>query len=229
MAAAKEWLRRSPASPDVEQNQEILHSIDVEQNQNWEILCSVADQALRIHQFLPQSRVNGPGVRAVLWVQGCSLGCPGCFNPETHSFESGESVLVDDLLARLAALEGTIEGLTISGGEPLQQRLPLLHLLGRVRQETSLTTLLFSGFTWAEIQQMPDAEALLACLDVLIAGRYEAGQRLARELRGSANKTVHFLTNRYSLSDLQALPPVEVIITAEGEIMVSGIDPMKWQ
>ncbi len=183
---------------------------------------------LQIHQFLPRSRVNGPGVRAVLWVQGCSLGCPGCFNPDTHAFDSGELVPVDDLLACLAALQGTIEGLTISGGEPLQQRLPLLHLLRRVRQETNLTTLLFSGFTWAEIQQMPAAEALLTCLDVLIAGRYEAGQRLARDLRGSANKSVHFLTNRYSLSHLQALPPAEVIITAEGEIMVSGIDPVVW-
>jgi anaerobic ribonucleoside-triphosphate reductase activating protein len=167
-------------------------------------------------------------MRAVLWVQGCSLGCPGCFNPDTHSFDAGEFVSIDRLLARLAALRGAIEGLTISGGEPLQQRLPLLHLLRRVRQETSLTTLLFSGFTWAEIQQMPDAEALLTCLDVLIAGRYEAGQRLARDLRGSANKSVHFLTSRYSLSDLQALPPAEVIITLEGEIMLSGIDPVVW-
>ncbi len=188
----------------------------------------MTDQVLRIHQFLPQSRVNGPGVRAVLWVQGCSLGCPGCFNPQTHSFDSGELVPIDDLLARLAALEGTIEGLTISGGEPLQQRLPLLRLLRRVRQETNLTTLLFSGFTWAEIQQMPDTKALLAGLDVLIAGRYEAGKRLARDLRGSANKSVHFLTSRYSLSDLQALPPAEVIITAEGEVMFSGIDPVTW-
>lgn len=183
---------------------------------------------MRIHQFLSHSRVNGPGVRAVLWVQGCSLGCPGCFNPDTHSFDSGELVLIDDLLARLIALQGTIEGLTISGGEPLQQRLPLLRLLRRVRQETSLTTLLFSGFTWAEIQQMPDAEALLAGLDVLIAGRYQASQHLARDLRGSANKSVHFLTSRYSLSDLQALPPAEVIITAEGEVMFSGIDPVAW-
>jgi anaerobic ribonucleoside-triphosphate reductase activating protein len=162
-------------------------------------------------------------------MQGCSLGCPGCFNPDTHSFDSGELVPIDDLLARLAALQETIEGLTISGGEPLQQRLPLLRLLRRVRQETSLTSLLFSGFTWAEIQQMPDAGAFLACLDILVAGRYEADQRLARDLRGSANKTVYFLTNRYALSDLQAVPPAEVIITAEGEIMVSGIDPVGWQ
>lgn len=175
------------------------------------------------------SRVNGPGQRAVLWVQGCSLGCPGCFNPDTHAFDGGESVAVDDLLARLVALQGSIEGVTISGGEPLQQRLPLLRLLQRVRQETGLTTLLFSGFTWAEIRQMPDATALLACLDILIAGRYEASQHLARDLHGSANKSIHFLTNRYSLSDLQAIPSAEVIITREGEVMVSGIDPIGWQ
>lgn len=177
---------------------------------------------------LPESLVNGPGVRAVLWVQGCSLGCPGCFNPETHTFDAGEWVAVEGLLARLTALEGRIEGVTISGGEPLQQCVPLLHLLWRVRQETSLTTLLFSGFTWAEIQQMPDAAALLACLDVLIAGRFQAGQRLARDLRGSANKSLHFLSSRYSLSDLQAVSSAEVIITPEGNVMVSGIDPVAW-
>lgn len=189
----------------------------------------MADEILRIHQFLPESRVNGPGMRAVVWVQGCSLGCPGCFNPDTHTFNAGEWVTVDDLLARLALLAGRIEGITLSGGEPLQQRGPLLRLLQRVRQETSLTSLLFSGFTLAEIQQMPDSTDLLACLDVLIAGRYQADQRLARDLRGSANKTVHFLTHRYSLRELQAMPSAEVIITPEGNVVVSGIDPLTWQ
>lgn len=188
----------------------------------------MTDVLLRIHQFLPQSRVNGPGLRAVLWVQGCSLGCAGCFNPQTHAFEGGKLVSIDSLMTQLVALQDSIEGLTISGGEPLQQRLPLLKLLRRVRQETHLTTLLLSGFTWAEIQQMPEAAELLACLDVLIAGRYEAGQHLARDLRGSANKTAHFLTPRYNLSDLQAVPVAEVIITAAGEVLVSGIDPPGW-
>lgn len=180
---------------------------------------------LRLHQFLSKSRVNGPGLRAVLWVQGCSLGCPGCFNPQTHPFEGGELVSIDSLMTQLVALQDSIQGLTISGGEPLQQRVPLLKLLRWVRQETSLTTLLLSGFTWAEIQQMPEASELLACLDVLIAGRYEAGQHVARDLRGSANKTIHFLTPRYCLSDLQAVPAAEVIITAAGEVLISGIDP----
>jgi anaerobic ribonucleoside-triphosphate reductase activating protein len=188
----------------------------------------LTDNFLRIHEFLPRSRVNGPGMRAVVWVQGCSLGCPSCFNPQTHPFNQGRLVSVDELFHSLLALRGEIQGLTISGGEPLQQRQPLLALLRRVRRESSLSVLLFSGFTWIEIQQMPQASALLDCIDVLIAGRYEAAQHLARGLRGSANKTLHFVTDRYTEDDLQILPAAEVIITPAGEVMVSGIDPPAW-
>ena len=186
------------------------------------------DDVLRLHHFLPRSRANGPGVRAVLWVQGCWLGCPGCFNPDTHVFTGGERVPVDDLWRRLVALRASIEGLTISGGEPLQQRRALLALLRRVRYETPLSVVLFTGYTWDEVQRMPEAEALLSCVDVLIAGRYDAAQRLARDLCGSANKTVHVLTDRYTMADVQAVPLAEVIITEVGEVIVSGIDPVRW-
>jgi anaerobic ribonucleoside-triphosphate reductase activating protein len=189
---------------------------------------------LRIHAFEPYSRANGPGVRAVIWVQGCSLGCPGCFNPETHSPTGGERVPVEDLFRRVVALENkdAIEGITVSGGEPLQQRRPLLALLRRVREETSLSTLMFTGYTWDEIQRMSDAGALLACVDVLIAGRYDASQRIAggseNGLRSSANQTVHLLTDRYTLDDLRAVPPAEIIITAQGDVVASGVDPVRW-
>ncbi len=186
------------------------------------------DTILRVHQFLPFSRANGPGVRAVIWVQGCSLGCPGCFNPDTHPFVSGELVSVHELFDHTVALKDAVEGITVSGGEPLQQRRPLLALLQRVRGETPLSVLVFTGYTWEEVQRMRDAEALLPCIDVLIAGRYDAKKHFARDLRGSANKTVHFITDRYTMADLQAVPPAEVIITAEGEVVVSGIDPIRW-
>jgi anaerobic ribonucleoside-triphosphate reductase activating protein len=184
--------------------------------------------ALRIHQFLPCSRANGPGARAVIWTQGCSLACPGCYNPQTHPPTGGELLPVAILFQRLAALGDSIEGVTISGGEPLQQRRALFALLQRVRRETALSVLVFTGYTWDEVQRMPDADTLLACVDVLIAGRYDATQRLARELRGSANKTVHFLTQRYRMEDLQAVCPAEVLITPEGVIQLSGIDPISW-
>lgn len=183
---------------------------------------------LRVHAFEPTSYANGPGCRAVLWVQGCSLGCPGCFNPETHSFSGGQLWAVDDLVDRLRQLVGQIEGLTVSGGEPLQQRQGLLCLLQRVRREMPLSVIVFTGFTWEEVQRMAEAEQLLACIDVLIAGRYDWQQRLARDLRGSANKTVHFLTDRYCPADLAGLPEAEVVISPGGELHISGIDPPRW-
>jgi anaerobic ribonucleoside-triphosphate reductase activating protein len=188
----------------------------------------MAGPVLRVHRFLPHSRANGPGARAVLWVQGCSLGCPGCYNPRTHSVSGGEAVAVAELLARLVALGDEVEGLTVSGGEPLQQRPALLELLRGVRRETALSVLVFTGFRWEEVQRMPEADELLARIDVLIAGRYEAERHLARGLLGSANKTVHLLTGRYTLADLEAVPPAEVVIAPGGEVVLSGIDPVRW-
>jgi anaerobic ribonucleoside-triphosphate reductase activating protein len=163
-------------------------------------------------------------VRAVLWVQGCSRRCPGCFNPETHPFEGGEAVPVEALLQRIAALQDTIEGLTVSGGEPLEQEPAITALLRQVKTETGLSVLLFTGFSWEEIQQGIEA---LHYVDVLIAGRYDRTQPRARGLRGSANQTVHFLTDRYTLADLEAVPSSEVILTPEGEALVSGIRPVR--
>ncbi len=184
-------------------------------------------ERLRLHAFEPASRANGPGLRAVLWTRGCSLGCPGCFNPETHSFDGGELVDVEELAGRVAAL-GNIEGVTVSGGEPLQQRPALLAFLRRLRERTRLSVLVFTGFSREEVRRLPEAEALLGCIDVLLAGRYDAARHLGRGLIGSANKTAHFLTDRYGPADLEAVPPAEVVITADGEVVASGIDPLRF-
>jgi anaerobic ribonucleoside-triphosphate reductase activating protein len=184
---------------------------------------------LRIHDWIPISQANGPGKRTVFWVQGCSLGCPGCFNPETHLPQAGQIIAVDHLFQEIQSLEGRVEGLTISGGEPLQQRYPLEALLKRIRMETKLSVLVFTGFSWQEIQRMPKIDSILNCVDVLLAGRFDASQRVAAGLLGSANKTIHFLTNRYSLPDLEAIPEAEIIVKEDGEILFSGIDPLLWR
>src|SRR5262249_952171 len=147
---------------------------------------------LRIHRFLSRTLANGPGLRAALWVQGCSLGCAACFNPETHDFGGGEIRSVLELFEELAAISD-IEGVSILGGEPLQQPRGVLALLELIRSKTPLSVLLFTGFTLEEIQLKPWAKQLLGLVDCLIAGRYDETKRLARELRGSTNKTVSFL------------------------------------
>src|SRR5262245_54578321 len=119
-------------------------------------------------------------MRAVVWTQGCSLGCPGCFNPETHAFDHGQWIAVDALFDRIHALGDSIEGITISGGEPLQQAGATLALLRRVRSETSLSAIVFTGFRWPEVQQLPQGREILANLDILLAGRYDASERIGR-------------------------------------------------
>ena len=103
-------------------------------------------------------------------------------------------------------LRPSIQGLTLSGGEPLQQLPALLAFLETIRRASDLSVLLFSGYTWAEIQRMPRHPQLLSLIDVLIAGRYDPTQRVAHGLVGSHNKTVHFLTERYTPADLARRP-----------------------
>lgn len=183
----------------------------------------MADESLRLHHFLPQSRANGPGLRAVVWVQGCTLGCPNCFNPQTHPAQGGERVSVDDLFEQIINLGDSIEGVTLSGGEPFQQIGPVLALLKRLRAETSLSALVFSGYALEEIQQFPAIDQIRACVDVLIAGRYDSAQALQDGLVSSANQQAVFLTRRYTQKDLDSVPTAEVILMPDGELIASGV------
>ena len=179
----------------------------------------------RIHALEPRSRANGPGARFVVWLQGCTLGCPGCFNPKTHEAGAGREVAIAAIAAQLAATPG-IEGLSLSGGEPLQQPEAALALLDAARA-LGLSTLVFSGYTLAESRELPHGPAVLDRLDVLIDGRYVAGERLATGLRGSANQRIHLLTSRYARADVEATPVAEIRISPRGEVVLTGVDPLK--
>jgi anaerobic ribonucleoside-triphosphate reductase activating protein len=139
--------------------------------------------------------------------------------------EPNERVAVGDLVERIAGEAGEIEGVTISGGEPLQQAGAVLRLLSGVRESTDLSVVVFSGYELDEIEGMRLGPDILDRVDVLIAGRYEAERRLARGLRGSSNQTVYLLTDRYSLQDIERVSDAEIEIDPSGKVTVSGIDP----
>jgi anaerobic ribonucleoside-triphosphate reductase activating protein len=178
--------------------------------------------AANLHALLPRSRANGPGWRFVVWFQGCDLNCPGCFNPETHSFAPKLTVPVADLADRCAA-DAQLEGVTLSGGEPLLQGAVVREFLRCVRAQTSLSVLLFSGFTREEILASEDGAAILARTDVLVAGRYDRTQPCALGLRTSSNQKVHLLTRRYREEDLQADQLAELIIDSRGDVVSTGL------
>lgn len=185
----------------------------------------IADQ-VRIHAFEPRSRANGPGARFVVWFQGCTLGCPGCFNPATHDPGAGRGVGLDELIAELARARPVIEGISLSGGEPLQQPEAARALLDAARA-MGLSTLAFSGYTLDEIRALPGGPDVLARLDVLIDGRYVARDRLATGLRGSANQRIQLLTGRYARADVEATPVAEIRIGPTGDVVLTGVDPLR--
>ncbi len=185
----------------------------------------------RLHAMEPRSRANGPGVRTVVWFQGCSLGCVGCFNPATHALDvvaaSTGTVELDSILASVAgAAASGIEGLTLSGGEPMQQIDAAIALLAAARL-AGLSTMMFSGYTIEELQGVPRGGEALALLDVLIDGRYRSDLRLGQGLRGSSNQRVHLLSNRYTVRDIDDAPLGEVRIAPNGDVILTGVTPLR--
>jgi anaerobic ribonucleoside-triphosphate reductase activating protein len=181
---------------------------------------------IQLHAVIDRSRANGPGQRLAIWFQGCSLGCPGCFNPATHPL-GGERVDAADLIDRALAQGDAIEGVTISGGEPFEQPDGLLALARGLRQRApQLSILVFSGFTRQELERRPLGPAILAAIDVLVDGRFVERRVLGRGLRGSDNQRIHLLTGRYTLEQIEATPTGEVVIDPDGVARVTGVAPI---
>ena len=174
---------------------------------------------LNIAAWAEQSVANGPGERFVLWVQGCPLHCPSCFNEEYMPFVQRQRMSVDEAAAMILGTPG-IEGVTYSGGEPMAQPKGLYHL-GRLIKGRGLTLVCYSGYTLDELEAMrnPWVPRLLSCIDILIDGRYEQAQRASLPWRGSRNQRVHFLTNTYRHLEAQvnqAHQELEFIVGKDG-------------
>jgi anaerobic ribonucleoside-triphosphate reductase activating protein len=147
----------------------------------------------------------------------------GCCNPQFLDPGGGSEISVDALLARVRAA-GEIVGLTLSGGEPFDQSEPLAVLCQQVRA-CGLNLVCFTGYALDELQGSADPAqlALLAELDLLVAGPFLEDQPCALPLVASANQRLHFLSDRLTPESLRELPRAEVIIR-DGEVIVSGFD-----
>lgn len=133
--------------------------------------------------------VNGDGLRAVLWTQGCPNHCPGCQNPETWDYDAGELVSIDEIMEQLARFKGQT-GLTFCGGEPFVQPKACREIAERVRKEFGWDVWSFSGFTYEIIKEFGgEPWEFLKSLDALIDGPFILSQRdLSLRFRGSKNQ-----------------------------------------
>ena len=145
---------------------------------------------LNLAGIIPESIVDGPGLRVTIFCQGCPHHCEGCQNPETWEFGVGKDYSVNDILEYIAQ-DPLCRGVTFSGGEPFEQARDLTAL-ARILREKGYELAAYTGYTFENLYHGdPTRRALLNELDVLIDGPFLLSQRgLSFNFRGSANQRV---------------------------------------
>ena len=150
-------------------------------------------ETIRVSGLVEESIVDGPGLRYVVFTQGCPHRCPGCHNPQTHDFNGGEERRIADIAAAIAD-NPLLAGVTLSGGEPFCQPAACAALARAVHAQ-GRHVVTYSGYTLEQLRVMAAADTAVAALlqetDVLIDGPYIEAQRdLTLPFRGSANQRV---------------------------------------
>jgi len=180
---------------------------------------------LNIMGYVDKSEVNGPGCRAVVWVQGCPRECDGCFNPDSWTFEINQLISVDTLAESIIS-KSENTGVTFSGGEPFWQA-PALTALSRKLKAAGLNIMSFSGFTLNQLQSESapaGSQALLAELDILIDGPFIQSQAINSPLSpvSSKNQKVHIFNPLFQDQISWASDQIEVHVLKDGNRIVTG-------
>ncbi len=153
---------------------------------------------IRMCGIEPESIVDGPGFRYVVFVQGCSHRCPGCHNPESHDPEGGYEISTGEVFSQIME-NPHLQGVTFSGGEPFEQVPAMLELARMIKSSDGipvskpLRLMSYTGYTIEELlaRQDPETDELLCLLDILVDGRYvEKLRNLTLVYRGSENQRV---------------------------------------
>ena len=183
------------------------------------------ENTVNLAGFIARSTVNGPGTRAVIWVQGCPIRCEGCFNTNFRSFTPKNQVPVGQLAERIGVLKN-IDGVTFSGGEPFAQA-GGLGRLGELVQDSGLSVVTYTGFTYDHILQKKRSawQHLLSVTDLLISGPYVPSLDCRRTLIGSSNQKIIPLTNRIDFIPTESRSTsgdIELIVSRRGNVTATG-------
>ncbi len=137
------------------------------------------------------SIVDGEGIRSVIWTQGCIHHCPGCHNPETHSFQKGFLVDIEEVIQKINQLEGQ-DGITFSGGDPMEQPEACAEI-AKYCKGVGLNVWCYTGYTFEELikkmKHFPAIKTFLENIDVLVDGKFILTEKSYDILfRGSKNQ-----------------------------------------
>lgn len=161
--------------------------------------------SIRLAGILDNSLVNGEGMRAVIFSQGCTHNCKDCFNPHTHSFTGGELIDIDKLVTRIKS-NPIIHGVTFSGGDPMQQADKFVELARKLNNQFNIWC--FTGYTYEEILSSKDKNRLdlLYEIDVLVDGEFKKELSGGLKYRGSSNQRIIDVKKSLKYKKLILLP-----------------------
>ncbi|WNZ46860.1 4Fe-4S single cluster domain-containing protein [Leptolyngbya boryana CZ1] len=191
----------------------------------YQELLEIPPGYLNIMGYVDESAVNGPGCRAVIWVQGCLRECPGCFNPASWSFEANQLVTVESLVEKILSNDRN-QGVTFSGGEPFWQA-PALASLARQVKAAGLNVMSFTGFTLEQLRSEfapAGAQDLLAELDLMIDGAYVESLAIHSpdSLVSSSNQRVHVFNPELHDRLTWASDQIEIHVLKNGDRIITG-------
>ena len=148
------------------------------------------------------STVDGPGFRDVLWTQGCNHHCKNCHNPETWDFNDGQIVSISD--AYKALTKSSITHITLSGGDPIEQSIPLYELIKTIKENyPNKTVWIYSGYLFEELLKDEDKSRLLSICDVLVDGMFiEEKKDEKLKFRGSSNQRIIDLKKSFKAEEV---------------------------
>lgn len=175
------------------------------------------------------TRALGPGVRAVVWVQGCAFQCRGCIAPDWIPIRPAHLVEPKRLAEHLM-VNSAVTGLTISGGEPMLQAEALARFVREARRIRDVNVICFSGYQLDQLRKAPPGPGVadfLASIDVLIDGPYIDRLNDDRGMRGSRNQRIHHLSGRLAGHDFDSLARTTEIMVQDGSAFLVGVPTRK--
>lgn len=184
---------------------------------------------LNLAAFCSRTTVLGPGIRAAVWVQGCDLHCNGCIATEWIPHKPAHLVPIDSLVDLVLSLD-ELDGLTLSGGEPMLQASALAEFVHRIRRQRPVNVICFTGYELDRLRNDPPAYGvgrLLSEVDLLVDGPYRRELNDGKGMRGSTNQHFHYLTSRLETYDFANWPRSVELNVLDGEILAVGIPPEK--
>jgi len=178
---------------------------------------------LRVSNILKNTKVEGPGVRYCVWVQGCSRHCKGCQAVHTWAHDGGRMYDIKDIIQDILN-QKNIEGVTFLGGEPFEQA----EALGEIAEcvhNANLGVLCFTGGYIEQLKTDAKNKKLLENIDLLIDGPFEIENLdYSRPWCGSSNQRYHFMTDRYNQEIFSLYKnKIELNIKKNGEIFMNGM------